>query len=137
MNHELTLTNKKMKIFKDRDMQQLLGHVLRTGTMVSITVVFIGGAFFIYRHGQSIPDYHKWNGIPNFIRTASGIFHGIGALKGQAMIQLGIVLLIATPILRIVFSTIGFVLEKDYMYIGISLLVLGIIFFSMLSGHAG
>jgi uncharacterized membrane protein len=126
-----------MKIFKDKDMQLLLSHVLRAGTIVSITIVFIGGVFFIYRHGHSISDYHKWNGIPGFIRTPSGIFHGIWALHGQAMIQLGIVLLIATPILRIAFSAIGFVLEKDYMYLGISLLVLGIIFFSMMSGHAG
>jgi uncharacterized membrane protein len=126
-----------MKIFKDKDMQLLLSHVLRAGTIISVTIVFIGGVFFIYRHGQSISDYHKWNGIPNFIRTTSGIFHGIWALKGQAMIQLGIVMLIATPILRVIFSAIGFVLEKDYMYVGISLLVLGIIFFSMMSGHAG
>jgi uncharacterized membrane protein len=126
-----------MKKFKDRDMQVLLGHVLRAGTIISVSIVFIGGIFFIYRHGQSITDYHKFNGIPNFVQTASGIFHGIWALKGQAMIQLGIALLIATPIIRIIFSAIGFVLEKDYMYLGISLLVLGIIFFSMMSGHAG
>ena len=126
-----------MKKFKDRDMQLLLSHVLRAGTVVSITIVFIGGIFFIYRHGQSLSDYHKFNGIPNFIQNASGIFHGIWALHGQAMIQFGIVLLIATPILRVVFSAIGFALEKDYMYIGISLLVLGIIFFSMMTGHAG
>src|ERR1700735_2410562 len=108
-----------MKKFKDRDMQVLLGHVLRAGTIVSISIVFIGGIFFIYRHGQSITDYHKFNGIPSFVQTASGIFHGIWALKGQAMIQLGIALLIATPIIRIIFSAIGFVLEKDYMYLGI------------------
>jgi len=126
-----------MKLFKDKDMQLLLSHVLKVGTIVSISIVLIGGAFLIYRHGQSISDYHKFNGIPPFIQTASGIFHGIGALKGQAMIQLGIVLLILTPVLRVVFSAIGFVLEKDYMYFGISLLVLGIIFFSMISGHAG
>jgi len=50
---------------------------------------------------------------------------------------LGIALLIATPILRVIFSAIGFVLEKDYLYLGISLVVLSIIFFSALSGHAG
>jgi len=89
------------------------------------------------RHGHSISDYRKFNGIPVFVRNPSGIFHGILAFKGQAIIQFGIVLLIATPILRIIFSAIGFVFEKDYMYLGISLLVLGIIFVSMMSGHAG
>jgi len=126
-----------MKLFKDKDMQLLLSHVLRAGTIVSISVVIFGGLVFMYRHGHSVSDYHTFNGVPVFVRNASGIFHGILAFKGQAIIQLGIVLLIATPILRIVFSAIGFVLEKDYMYLGISLLVLGIIFFSMMSGHAG
>jgi len=118
-------------------MQLLLSHVLRAGTVTSISVVIIGGIFFICRHGPSVADYHTFKGIPDFIQNASGIFHGIWALHGQAMIQFGIVLLIATPILRIVFSAIGFVLEKDYLYLGISLLVLGIIFFSMMSGRAG
>jgi uncharacterized membrane protein len=58
-------------------------------------------------------------------------------LKGQAIIQLGIVLLIATPILRVICSTIGFALEKDYLYVGISLLVLLIIFASMMGGRVG
>jgi uncharacterized membrane protein len=126
-----------MKKFKDRDMKLMLGHVLRAGTMVSVGVVFIGGVFFIYRHGQNISNYHTFKGVPDFIQRPSGVFRGILAFEGQAIIQFGIALLIATPILRIVSSAIGFVLEKDYMYLGISLLVLGIIFFSMVSGHAG
>ncbi|HAL83245.1 MAG TPA: DUF1634 domain-containing protein, partial [Mucilaginibacter sp.] len=65
------------------------------------------------------------------------LFSGILSFKGQAIIQTGIILLIATPILRVIFSAVGFVLEKDYMYVGISLLVLLIIFMSMLNGHAG
>lgn len=126
-----------MKLFKDKDIQLLLGHVLRIGTLVSVGVVLIGGIFFIYRHGHSISDYHTFKGAPGFVQHPSSVFHGILALKGQAMIQLGIVLLIATPILRIIFSAIGFALEKDYLYVGISVLVLCIIFISLLSGHAG
>ncbi len=123
--------------FKDKDMQLLLGQVLRAGTVISICVVFIGGIFYLYRHGHTIADYRVFKGIPDFVQHASGIFNGIFSLKGQAIIQFGIILLIATPIFRVIFSAIGFVLEKDYLYVGISLLVLFIIFISMLSGHAG
>ena len=126
-----------MKSFKDRDMQVLLGQVLRAGTVVSVSVVFIGGVLFLVRHGHTVADYRTFKGIPDFVRNPSGILYGILAFKGQAIIQLGIVLLIATPILRVIFSAIGFVLEKDYLYLGISLLVLSIIFFSALNGHAG
>jgi uncharacterized membrane protein len=123
--------------FKDKDMQLLLGQVLRAGTVISISIVFIGGIFYLSRHGHTIADYRTFKGIPDFVQHASGIFNGIFSLKGQAIIQFGIILLIATPIFRVIFSAIGFALEKDYLYVGISLLVLLIIFMSMLSGHAG
>ncbi len=123
--------------FKDKDMQLLLGQVLRAGTVISISIVFIGGIFYLYRHGHTIANYRVFKGIPDFVQHPEGIFNGIFTLKGQAIIQFGIVLLIATPIFRVIFSAVGFVLEKDYMYLGISLLVLSIIFISMLSGHAG
>jgi len=118
-------------------MQAVIGWVLRIGVIVSICIVFFGGVIFLYRHGHEIADHKKFKGIPDFISTAGGIINGVFAFRGQAIIQLGIVLLIATPVLRVIFSAIGFVLEKDYLYIGISLLVLLIIFISMISGHAG
>ena len=123
--------------FKDKDMQLLLGKVLRAGTIISVSIVFIGGLFYLYRHGHTIADYKTFNGIPNFVQHFGSIIGGVLSLKGQAIIQLGIILLISTPILRVAFSAVGFVLEKDYLYVGISLLVLLIIFVSMLSGHAG
>jgi len=102
-----------------------------------MTIVFLGGIIYLYRHGHAAADHRAFKGIPVFLRSESGIVDGILNLRGQAIIQAGIILLIATPIVRVIFSAIGFVLEKDYLYIGITLLVLTIIFISMLSGHAG
>jgi uncharacterized membrane protein len=75
--------------------------------------------------------------VPDFVGSVGGILHGIVTGRGRAIIQAGIILLIATPIIRVVFSAIGFVIEKDYLYLGITMLVLLIILASMLSGHAG
>ncbi len=126
-----------MSKFKDTDMQVVIGWVLRLGVFISMTVVFFGGIIYLYRHGHSMADHHVFKGIPVFLQSADGIVNGIITLRGQAIIQAGIILLIATPIVRVIFSAIGFVVEKDYLYIGITLLVLLIIFISMLSGHAG
>lgn len=123
--------------FKDTDIQSLIGKVLRGGMIVSISIVFIGGLFFLYRHGGTIANYKVFKGIPDFVQHPSTLIDGAIHLKGQAIIQLGIILLIATPILRVICSMFGFVLEKDYLYVGISALVLLIILFSMLGGHAG
>lgn len=118
-------------------MQVVIGWVLRLGVIVSICIVSIGGVIYLWRHGHEAADHHTFKGIPEFIRTADGIFKGVFSIRGQAIIQMGIALLIATPVLRIIFAVIGFALEKDKLYVFISLLVLAVIFASMLSGHAG
>lgn len=123
--------------FKDRDMQVVIGWVLRLGVIVSISIVFIGGVIYLMRHGHEVADHRQFKGVPAFISTVGGVFRGVFALRGQAIIQLGIALLIATPVLRVMFSAIGFVMEKDKLYVFISLLVLCIILASMLTGHAG
>ncbi|MGZ4001546.1 MAG: DUF1634 domain-containing protein, partial [Mucilaginibacter sp.] len=64
-----------------------------------------------------------------------GVLLGVVHLRGQAIIQLGIALLIATPILRVVFAAIGFILEKDHLYTLISLIVLLVIIISMITGR--
>ena len=122
--------------FKDKDMQVIIGWVLRLGVIISMAIVFLGGMVYLYRHGHSIPDYTVFKGVPDFVHP-SGIINGIMAFRGRAIIQAGIILLIATPVLRVLFSAIGFIIEKDRLYTVISLTVLLIIFISILSGHAG
>ncbi|MGN6640929.1 MAG: DUF1634 domain-containing protein [Mucilaginibacter sp.] len=125
------------KKFRDTDMQIAIGWILRIGVIVSMVVVSIGGVLFIYRHGHSVPNYHTFTKIPDFISEPRGILLGVLNFKGQAIIQLGIILLVATPVLRVIFAAIGFLIEKDYLYVLISVMVLLIITISMISGHAG
>lgn len=123
--------------FKDKDIQVLIGWVLRAGVFLSMTTVTIGGVLYLYRHGHTIQDYGKFKGIPGFIQNFGGILNGIFTFRGRAIIQAGIILLIATPVIRVIFSAIGFILEKDYLYTGITFIVLLIILISALSGHTG
>ena len=127
----------KSESIKDKDIQTIIGWILRIGVAVSMSLVFVGGIIFIYRHGHSIPAYKPFKGVPLFIHDIHGILNGVMSFKGQAIIQLGITLLIATPIIRVAFSAVGFLLEKDYLYTFITLIVSLIILASMISGHAG
>ncbi|MVN20762.1 DUF1634 domain-containing protein [Mucilaginibacter arboris] len=129
--------SREKKVFKESDVQFYIGSLLRWGVILAMSVVFIGGIIYVYRHGQEKPAYHTFNGEPGFLKTISGILQGVAAIKGRAIIQLGILLLIATPIARILLSIVSFVLEKDYLYVVITLIVFGIILFSMLSGIGG
>jgi uncharacterized membrane protein len=125
------------KKFKDTDMQAVIGWILRAGVLVSMSVIFIGGVIYLYRHGQTHVDYSKFVGVPDFVSNPGAIIHGVFTLRGRAIIQAGIILLIATPVIRVIFSAIGFIMEKDYLYTAITVLVLFIILASMISGHAG
>jgi uncharacterized membrane protein len=123
--------------FKDTDMQAIIGWILRGGVILSMAVVIIGGVLYLTRHGQSMSDYKTFKKIPDFISDPQGVINGALSYKGQAIIQLGIVLLIATPVMRVIFACIGFLIEKDYLYTLISVIVLLIILISMISGHIG
>lgn len=127
----------EQKHIADTDIQQIIGWILRLGVIVSMLIVFVGGCVYLYRHGSETVHYGEFVGIPGFVHSASGIWHGILTFRGRAIIQAGIILLIAIPVIRIIFSAIGFVLEKDWLYTGITLLVLFIIVASALTGHAG
>lgn len=67
----------------------------------------------------------------------TAVAKGISEGDGEAIIQLGVMLLIATPVARIVFSIIAFAREKDRLYILIGCIVLAIIIASVLSDIKG
>lgn len=124
----------KINKVTDYDMQQLIGQVLRYGVLVSGIVAIIGGIWYLYQHGSGIPHYTVFNGEPAGYTSLTGILKGLGEGSAKEIIQLGVVILIATPILRIGFSLLAFVLEKDKLYVLITVIVLSIILFSMFGG---
>ncbi|WP_374165166.1 DUF1634 domain-containing protein [Arcticibacter sp. MXS-1] len=121
----------------DKDVASLVGKLLRTGVFTASAVALFGGLIYLFRHGGELPDYHEFKGAPENLRHLPGIFTGVGAFSGRAIIQLGVVILLATPILRVAFSAVGFLLEKDLLYVFITLLVLAIIVAGMVGGLGG
>jgi uncharacterized membrane protein len=128
---------KKNDPVNDKDIELLIGNVLRWGVLLSMTVVIFGGVVYLYRHGHTVYNYSVFNGQPDFTSHVGAILNGVLNFKGRSIIQLGIILLIATPIARVLLSAVSFVVEKDYLYVGIALLVLTIITISMLGGFGG
>ncbi|HEU4553174.1 MAG TPA: DUF1634 domain-containing protein [Chitinophaga sp.] len=125
------------KYWEDKDVEVLLGGLLRYGVIISSLVVLAGGIIYIIRHGHEVPEYRAFAGPNNRFDNLPAIVRGALQGHGKEIIQLGVVLLIATPIARILFSVLAFIIEKDYLYIAITLVVLGVITFSMLGGLGG
>jgi len=121
-----------MRKWSDQNIEDIVGNLLRAGVTTSAAVVLAGGIIYLLRHGSSHPDYHVFRGEPQDLRTLSGIFHDAFTLHGRGIIQLGLLLLIATPVARVAFSIWGFAAERDRMYVVFTSVVLVILLYSLL-----
>src|SRR5581483_5271254 len=123
--------------WSDQKIEDVVGNLLRAGVMTSAVVLFFGAVIYLVRHGQSLADYHTFRGEPAELRSLSGIIHNALALRGRGIIQLGLVLLIFTPVARVAFSIWGFAAEHDRMYVLFTSIVLVILLYSLFgSGSA-
>jgi uncharacterized membrane protein len=121
--------------WKDDRIERIIGTLLRTGVIVAAAVVVVGAAIFLMRHGNERPDYSIFRGERSELRSVRRIVAAALAGGGRATIQLGLLLLVATPVARVIFSVAGFALERDRPYVVMTLLVLAILLFSLAGGH--
>jgi len=112
----------------------LLGHVLRAGVVLAAIVVSAGGVIFLMKHGGELPAYGTFRGEPGNLRSIAAILSEARTLSGRGVIQLGLLLLIATPVARVFFALVGFGREKNWMYVGISAIVLALLAYSLAGG---
>ena len=122
----------KLSDWTDNTIENVIGNLLRVGVLLSAVVVFVGGAVYLAHHGRSPADYRMFHGEPAAYREISGIFHDALQLHGRGIIQLGLLLLIATPVARVIFSLFGFAAEKDRMYTAFTAIVLVILLYSLI-----
>jgi uncharacterized membrane protein len=115
----------------DQKVENIIGSLLRAGVLLSALVVLIGGIIYLARHGHSPVDFLVFHGEPADLRSLRGIFHEALALRSRGIIQLGLLLLIATPLARVAFSIWAFAEERDRMYVVFTLVVFAILLYSL------
>ena len=125
--------------WRDRRIEVILGNLLRTGVLISAAVVLLGASIYLTRHAHEPADYRVFRGEPSEYRTIRGVIQSVinSRGRGQGLIQLGLLLLIATPIARVAFSVVGFAIERDRTYVAFTLLVLAILLYSLLGSGIG
>lgn len=107
--------------------------VLRGGVIASTLFVMAGGLVYLKDRTGLIPQYGSFQGEPTSMRGVVGIVSEAAVLHGPGLIQFGLLVLVATPIARVVCAVIEFVREKDRLYVAISLIVLGLLIASVTS----
>jgi uncharacterized membrane protein len=117
-------------------MEKIIGDLLRAGVLLSALIVACGALIYLIRHGHSPADYRVFHGEPTDLKNVRGILRSAFKLRGRGIIQLGLLVLIATPVARVAVSVWGFAAERDRMYVAFTLIVLAILLCS-LAGFAG
>jgi uncharacterized membrane protein len=94
-------------------------------------VVFAGAVWYLSRYGMQAPNYRTFQGEPQDLRHVAGVWKGVLALQPRSVIQFGLLLLIATPIARVAFSVVAFAVQRDRLYLGLTLVVLAVLLWSV------
>jgi uncharacterized membrane protein len=114
----------------DLKMDMAISRMLRAGVSIAAFVVLVGWSLYLWRaHGVG-PDYLHFHGVPSPADRLTPVFEGIRNFDSRSIIRLGILLLIATPIMRVAFCVYSFAVQKDKVYVLISSIVLTVLLYS-------
>ena len=126
--------NDKKSAISDARIEEIVGNLLWVGVVVSSLIVLIGGGLYLARHGTELPNYHIFYGEPSALRGVVGIMKFASSYSSRGIIQFGLLLLVATPVMRVVFAVFSFMAQRDKVYVGVTLIVLAVLLFSLAGG---
>jgi len=134
MEKSKTMTQEK---FGEKDFQTIIGNLLRYGVWISLSVAFIGGIVYLMHHCSDIEDYSVFKeNDRNIFEVFANVYNGVISGRGESIIFFGVILLFLTPVFRVLLSLFSFLLEKDYLYVVITAIVIGIIILSISFGFS-
>jgi uncharacterized membrane protein len=117
-----------------RQAELVISYVLRGGVLLSAAII-LGGIVLYYVQTFSHPG--RSGASPSFPHTLGRVWQGLAQGNPQAIIVLGLLVLLATPVVRVAVSVIAFLLERDWRYVVITSLVLLILLLSFFLGKGG
>lgn len=114
-------------------MEMVIGKFLRAGVIIAASTVFFGGIIYLYRHGNEPVKYTVFQQVPSELCNVTGIIGNTLSFHGRGFIQLGLLLLIATPVTRVMYSIFAFARQRDLLYVIVTSIVFSILIYSLLS----
>jgi len=120
------------------NIENLISMTLRTGVLLSIAVILVGVTFTFIHHPAYFTSRPALGELidaqENFTSSIGDVFRGVALLRGQAIVMLGILLLIATPVVRVAISIILFAVQRDRRFVVITSAVLVLLLISLVTG---
>lgn len=122
--------------WSDDQVEQLIGRLLQIGVLIAAAVVVVGGVMLLVQHGSAPVEFRTFSTASSPLRGLIGIFRGAFALDASSVVQLGLVLLIATPVMRVALTLVTFALQRDRLYVLITAIVLTLLLYGLIWGRA-
>jgi uncharacterized membrane protein len=116
----------------DRRLEIIIGQLLRAGVLLAAAAVLLGGILYLDAHHADQVNYHTFVAGGPDTRTLDGILRSAAHLESLGIIQIGLLILIATPVARVALALAGFALERDRLYTVVSIIVLLILLASLM-----
>ncbi len=120
--------------WSDRKIDIIISVLLRAGVILSAFIVLTGGVIYLSESWNAAVNYNVFKGEAGDLRSPAGIVKEALSFKARGLIQLGLLILIATPVMRVLFTVLVFLLQRDKIYIIVTIIVLGLLIFSIMGG---
>jgi uncharacterized membrane protein len=119
----------------DERVDLIVSRFLLVGIIVASVFVFIGGVFYLAAYGTDIPEYKIFSGEPAALRSVHGIVADAVSLRSRGIIQLGLLLLMFTPVAWVAFLLFAFAKQKDRTYVVVTAIVLATLLYSLVGKY--
>ena len=123
-----------------RDAEILISTLLRTGVVTSLAIVILGTVVSFVHHPDYLDSPPALGRLTRpgaaFPHTLRDVARGARHFQGQAIVVVGLLLLVATPVLRVAVSVLAFVRQRDGTFVLITAVVLGLLLLSFVLGQA-
>jgi uncharacterized membrane protein len=118
----------------DRRLDEALGRLLRDGVILAAAVVLLGGALYLIGHAGEAEGHRTFDPRPDELCHPVSVVRAAFRGDAKGIIQLGLLLLIATPVARVLFTVFAFAKQRDRTYVVITLVVLTLLLYSLFWG---
>jgi uncharacterized membrane protein len=122
-----------------RQVELTISNLLRTGVGMSLALVVLGTVVTFVQHPSYVSQSSELNRLvtpgskfPHAIRDLAA---GLAQFQGEAIVILGLLVLIATPVMRVAISVLAFIYQGDRLFTLITSVVLCLLLFSLFLGH--
>lgn len=121
---------------RDEKIERVIGRLLQLGVLTAAVVVIIGGVLLLAQYGHMPAAFRVFNAEEPALRSIGAIIRAVLTGDSRAIVQLGLVLLIVTPIARVALTLGAFIVQKDRLYIFTTALVLAVLLYGLIWGRA-